>query len=53
MLGWIPTAAALSLRRQFGRWDVRLEDSGGMVRVGLAHYNTKEEVDRFLATLAD
>jgi cysteine desulfurase family protein (TIGR01976 family) len=30
-----------------------VEDSGGMVRVGLAHYNTKEEVDRFLAVLKD
>lgn len=30
-----------------------LEDSGGMVRVGLAHYNTKEEVDRFVTTLKE
>ncbi len=30
-----------------------VEDSGGMVRVGLAHYNTKEEVNRFLAVLKD
>ncbi len=28
-----------------------VEDSGGMVRVGLAHYNTKEEIDRLIATL--
>lgn len=28
-----------------------VEDSGGMVRVGLAHYNTKEEVDRFLSAI--
>ena len=25
---------------------LRLEDSGGMVRVGAAHYNTLDEVDR-------
>ena len=30
---------------------LEVEDSGGMVRVGLAHYNTKAEVDRFLNTL--
>ena len=30
-----------------------LEDSGGMVRVGLAHYNTKEEVDRLLTALKE
>jgi len=30
---------------------LEVEDSGGMVRVGLAHYNTKEEVDRFLSAL--
>jgi selenocysteine lyase/cysteine desulfurase len=29
-----------------------VESSGGMVRVGLAHYNTKEEVDRFLEALS-
>ena len=26
-----------------------VEDSGGMVRVGIAHYNTLREVDRLLA----
>lgn len=30
-----------------------VEASGGMVRVGLAHYNTQEEVDRFLSTLKE
>jgi selenocysteine lyase/cysteine desulfurase len=28
-----------------------VEDKGGMVRVGLAHYNTREEVDRLLKEL--
>ena len=28
-----------------------LADSGGVVRVGLAHYNTSDEVDRFLRDL--
>jgi selenocysteine lyase/cysteine desulfurase len=30
-----------------------VEDSGGMVRVGIAHYNTANEVDRLLATVND
>ncbi|MCB9078823.1 MAG: cysteine desulfurase-like protein [Anaerolineaceae bacterium] len=30
-----------------------VEASGGMVRVGLAHYNTQEEVDRFLSALKE
>ena len=30
-----------------------VEASGGMVRVGLAHYNTQEEVDRFLTALKE
>ncbi len=28
-----------------------LEDKGGLVRVGIAHYNTEDEVDRLLAAL--
>ena len=28
-----------------------VEDSGGMVRVGLAHYNTREEINRLIAVL--
>jgi selenocysteine lyase/cysteine desulfurase len=28
-----------------------VEDKGGMVRVGLVHYNTMEEVDRLLEEL--
>jgi cysteine desulfurase family protein (TIGR01976 family) len=30
-----------------------LTDSGGLVRVGLCHYNTPDEVDRLLASLSD
>ncbi len=31
--------------------DLGLEASGGLVRIGLAHYNTAEEIDRLLAGL--
>jgi cysteine desulfurase family protein (TIGR01976 family) len=31
--------------------DLGVEDSGGLVRIGLAHYNTAGEVDRLLAAL--
>ena len=31
--------------------DLGLEDSGGLVRIGLAHYNTDEEIDILLAAL--
>jgi selenocysteine lyase/cysteine desulfurase len=37
---------ALSVTEQLGA-----EESGGMVRVGIAHYNTAEEVDRLLAVV--
>jgi cysteine desulfurase family protein (TIGR01976 family) len=30
---------------------LRLEETGGMVRVGLAHYNTVEEIDRLVGEL--
>jgi selenocysteine lyase/cysteine desulfurase len=30
-----------------------VEESGGMVRVGIAHYNTAAEVDRLLAVVND
>ena len=40
---WHGNYYALAVTEKLG-----VEDSGGMVRVGLAHYNTKEEVDRFL-----
>ncbi len=45
---WHGNYYALAVTERLG-----VEDSGGMVRVGLAHYNTKEEVDRFLAVLDD
>ena len=43
---WHGNYYALAVTQRLG-----VEDTGGMVRVGLAHYNTKEEVDRFLAGL--
>jgi len=43
---WHGNYYALAVSEKLG-----VEDSGGMVRVGLAHYNTKEEVDRFLSAI--
>ena len=43
---WHGNYYALAVTERLG-----VEDSGGMVRVGLAHYNTREEVDRFLSAL--
>ena len=43
---WDGNYYAISVTERLG-----LEDSGGMVRVGLTHYNTREEVDRLLDTL--
>jgi cysteine desulfurase family protein (TIGR01976 family) len=43
---WHGNYYALAVTEKLG-----VEDSGGMVRVGLAHYNTKEEVDRFLSVI--
>ncbi|MEY3990783.1 MAG: hypothetical protein RI985_1864, partial [Chloroflexota bacterium] len=37
---------AINLTERLG-----VEESGGMVRIGLVHYNTKEEVDRLIAVL--
>jgi cysteine desulfurase family protein (TIGR01976 family) len=45
---WDGNYYALSVTERLG-----LEESGGMVRVGLAHYNTKEEVDRLLTALRE
>jgi selenocysteine lyase/cysteine desulfurase len=45
---WDGNYYALSLTE---RLDV--ESSGGMLRIGLAHYNTAEEVDRVLAALRE
>lgn len=43
---WHGNYYALAVTERLG-----VEESGGMVRVGLAHYNTKEEVDRFLSVM--
>ena len=45
---WDGNFYALAVTERLG-----LEESGGLVRVGLAHYNTAEEVDRLLGVLAD
>jgi cysteine desulfurase family protein (TIGR01976 family) len=61
--GWHPRRICEELDRQgIAAWDgnyyalevtrrLGLEDSGGMVRVGAAHYNTLEEVQRLVAAL--
>lgn len=43
---WDGNYYAISVTERLG-----LEDSGGMVRVGLTYYNTREEVDRLLNAL--
>jgi cysteine desulfurase family protein (TIGR01976 family) len=43
---WDGNYYALAVTERLG-----VEDSGGMVRVGLVHYNTSEEVDRLLEEL--
>ena len=60
-----PLALATKLgERGFFTWDgnyyalnlterLNLENSGGFLRVGLAHYNTADEVDRLLAALRE
>jgi cysteine desulfurase family protein (TIGR01976 family) len=44
---WNGNFYALSLTERLG-----LEDSGGLLRIGLVHYNTVEEVDRLLEELS-
>lgn len=44
---WDGNYYALAVTQRLG-----VEESGGMVRVGIVHYNTAEEVDRLLAELA-
>jgi hypothetical protein len=44
---WDGNYYALNLSERLG-----VEDSGGMIRIGLVHYNTREEIDRLLAALA-
>jgi cysteine desulfurase family protein (TIGR01976 family) len=43
---WDGNYYAISVTETLG-----LEESGGMVRAGLVHYNTREEVDRFISAL--
>ena len=43
---WHGNYYALAVTQRLG-----VEDKGGMVRVGLAHYNTEEEVDRLITAL--
>ncbi|MCI0710262.1 MAG: cysteine desulfurase-like protein [Chloroflexi bacterium] len=43
---WDGNYYALAIMERLGK-----EQEGGMVRVGLAHYNTKEEVDRLIGSL--
>lgn len=44
---WNGNFYALGLTEKLG-----IESDGGLLRVGLVHYNTPEEIDRFLQTLA-
>jgi len=45
---WDGNYYALNLSERLG-----VESHGGMLRIGLVHYNTAEEVDRLLATLRE
>jgi selenocysteine lyase/cysteine desulfurase len=45
---WDGNYYALAVTERLG-----VEESGGMVRVGIAHYNTLEEVDRLLAVVSE
>jgi cysteine desulfurase family protein (TIGR01976 family) len=45
---WHGNYYALSVTERLG-----VEDSGGMVRVGLVHYNTQAEIDRLLTALRE
>jgi cysteine desulfurase family protein (TIGR01976 family) len=63
LAGWSPRAVAERLAAEnIHVWDgnyyalavmerLALEATGGMVRVGLAHYNTAEEIDRLIVAL--
>lgn len=45
---WDGSFYALNLTERLG-----VEESGGLLRIGLLHYNTAEEVDRLLAALCE
>ena len=44
---WDGNYYAINLTERLG-----VEESGGMVRIGLSHYNTEQEVDDFVTALA-
>jgi cysteine desulfurase family protein (TIGR01976 family) len=46
---WAGHYYALALVERLGRWP----DHGGMLRIGCAHYNTAEELDRLFEVLTD
>ena len=48
IFAWEGNFYALAVTEHLG-----LEGQGGLLRVGLAHYNTAEEVDTLLGILAD
>ncbi|HZO99448.1 MAG TPA: cysteine desulfurase-like protein [Terriglobia bacterium] len=48
IFAWDGNYYALSLTERLG-----VESSGGMLRIGLVHYNTQQEVDRLLSVLQD
>jgi len=48
IFAWNGNFYALAVTERLG-----LEDDGGLLRIGLAHYNTAEEVDTLLGVLAD
>jgi selenocysteine lyase/cysteine desulfurase len=43
---WSGNYYAINLTERLG-----VEDTGGMVRIGPVHYNTREEIDRLIAAL--
>jgi selenocysteine lyase/cysteine desulfurase len=45
---WDGNYYALAVTERLG-----LEDAGGMVRIGLTHYNTNSEVDRLVSVMED
>jgi selenocysteine lyase/cysteine desulfurase len=45
---WDGNYYALNLTERLG-----VEDKGGLLRVGIVHYNTAEEMDRLLAALRE
>jgi selenocysteine lyase/cysteine desulfurase len=48
IFAWDGNYYAVNLTERLG-----VEESGGMLRVGLVHYNTTEEIDRLLAALRE